>query len=83
MSTVLVVDDSATEMEIMVAYVKGGLTVITANDGTDAMTKISNQKPDVIILDVVLPGRSSLNCVAILKLKQKRNSSRDVLNQRK
>jgi len=66
MSTVLVVDDSATEMEIITSCLrKGGLTVITANDGTDAMTKISNQKPDVIILDVVLPGRSSLNCVAI------------------
>ncbi len=68
MSTVLVVDDSATEMEIISSCLrKGGLTVITANDGTDAMTKISNQKPDVIILDVVLPGRSGFELCRDLK----------------
>ena len=59
MSTVLVIDDSTTEMQIIASCLqRGGLSVQTANSGEEALAKISSQKPDVIILDIVLPGRS-------------------------
>ena len=68
MSTVLVVDDTRTEMEIISSCLRrGGLTVMTAIDGNDAMAKISSQKPDLIVLDVVLPGRSGFELCRDLK----------------
>lgn len=68
MSTVLVVEDSPTQMEVITGCLqRGGLTVVTANDGKDAMTKIGNQKPDVIVLDVVLPDRSGFELCRDLK----------------
>ena len=68
MSTVLVVDDSLTEMEVITSCLRrGGLDVVTANSGEDAMSKISSQKPDAIVLDVVLPGRSGFELCRDLK----------------
>ena len=66
--TVLVVDDSATEREIISGCLKAsGLTIVTAESGEEALEKISGQKPDVIVLDVVLPGRSGFEICRELK----------------
>jgi len=59
MSTALIVEDTATQMEILASCLqKGGFTTITAASSEEAKVKLSSQKPDVIILDVVLPGQS-------------------------
>jgi DNA-binding response OmpR family regulator len=58
-STALVVEDSATDMQILTRCLQqGGINVLTANSGEEALAKITSQKPDIIILDVVLPGCS-------------------------
>lgn len=58
-STVLVVEDCLTDMHILTRCLQqGGLNVLTASSGEEALTKISSQKPDIIILDIVLPGCS-------------------------
>jgi DNA-binding response OmpR family regulator len=68
MSTVLVVEDTLTEMEIITSCLRrGGLNVMTANNGNDAIAKISSQKPDLIVLDVVLPDRSGFELCRDLK----------------
>lgn len=68
MSTILVVDDSLTEMQVITSCLKkGGLNVETASSGEEAITKINSQKPDAIILDVVLPGRSGFELCRDLK----------------
>jgi len=68
MSTVLVVDDSMTEMQVITSCLqRGGLSVQTATSGEEALVKISSQRPDVIILDVVLPGRSGFELCRDLK----------------
>lgn len=59
MSTALVVDDSLTDMEVVSRCLQqGGFNVIKASSGEEALAKISAHKPDIIVLDVVLPGRS-------------------------
>ena len=59
MNTALVVEDSLTDREVISGCLhQGGLKVFTARSGDEALEKISSYKPDVIILDVVLPGRS-------------------------
>lgn len=68
MSTALVVEDSLTDMVVLTRCLQqGGLTVLTAKSGEEALAKISSYKPDVIILDVVLPGRSGFEICRDLK----------------
>jgi DNA-binding response OmpR family regulator len=67
-STALVVDDSMTDMQILSRCLQqGGLNVLTANSGEEALTKINTQKPDIIILDVVLPGCSGFEVCREIK----------------
>ncbi|MBD2102869.1 response regulator transcription factor [Leptolyngbya sp. FACHB-261] len=68
MGTVLVVEDTLTEMEILSRCLqRGGLSTIAAASGEEALEKISRQKPDVIVLDVVLPGQSGFELCRELK----------------
>lgn len=68
MSTALVVEDSLTDMQILIRCLQqGGINVLTANSGEEALTKISIQKPDIIILDVVLPGCSGFEICREIK----------------
>ncbi|MBD1807407.1 response regulator [Microcoleus sp. FACHB-SPT15] len=68
MSTVLVVEDSLTEMQVLTRCLQqGGLDVLTAISGEEALTKLNSQKPDIIILDVVLPGCSGFEVCRELK----------------
>lgn len=52
---VLVVDDSATDLtHLEHICTSAGYTVITASCGTDAVAKANNEKPDAVLLDVVM-----------------------------
>ena len=54
---VLLVDDSTTVlmMEKMI-LAKGPFEVVTARDGVEAIAKARSEQPDVILLDVMMPG---------------------------
>lgn len=68
MSTALVIEDSLTEREIITHYLKSaGVTVLTVNSGEEALEKLTKLSPDLIILDVVLPGRSGFEICRVLK----------------
>ncbi|NJL84135.1 MAG: response regulator [Chloroflexaceae bacterium] len=68
MGTVLVVEDSLTDRQILASYLEqAGIQVATAASGEEALEKISQQQPDVIVLDVVLPGRSGFEICRDLK----------------
>ncbi len=55
--TVLIVDDSPTEMHILRGVLeKGGYRVITAVDGESGVAEAEHSKPDLILMDVVMPG---------------------------
>jgi two-component system, chemotaxis family, response regulator PixH len=59
MSTVLVVEDGLTDMEIISRYLQqAGYSVVSATSSEEAQEKIDINKPDVILLDVILPGKS-------------------------
>ena len=54
---VLVVDDDKNICELLRLYLeKDGYGVILAHDGEEAIVKINALKPDIILLDVMLPG---------------------------
>jgi len=53
--TVLIVDDDQDQRDsISLLLTSKGYDVITAADSSDAMLKISNRKPDVVLLDVIM-----------------------------
>jgi len=61
---ILVVDDSWTELTMMVTPLRNsGFEVVTAVDGEEAMEKVFRERPQCIVLDVVLPNRMGFNCV--------------------
>jgi len=68
MYTVLVVDDGLTDMEILTRYLRhAGYSVIPATSGEEARDKIDMSKPDIIFLEVLLPGKSGFDICRELK----------------
>ena len=56
MAKILVVDDSPTQLTNLVKIVQGeGHEVITATNGMEGIEKAREEKPDLILMDVVMP----------------------------
>jgi len=54
---ILVVDDSPTDrFALMEFLIKQGYNVVTAEDGADGVQKAKAELPDLILMDVVMPG---------------------------
>jgi CheY-like chemotaxis protein len=69
---VLVVDDEFIIRDLMKTVLEEeGFVVITASDGEEALTKAYNELPDLILLDVMMPGKSGLEVCKILKSQSK------------
>ena len=60
--SVMAVDDSKTMLAMMSAYLKGSEfeLVATANNGTEALEKYKEHKPQLVLLDVVMPEVTGL-----------------------
>ncbi|NOX49365.1 MAG: response regulator [Gammaproteobacteria bacterium] len=57
MARILVVDDSPTETHQMVnTLARQGHQVLTASTGSDGVSMASAEQPDMILMDVVMPG---------------------------
>src|SRR6188768_4506154 len=56
---ILLVDDSKTELHYMSELLgKSGFSVRTAENGEEAMRRLAEEKPDLILMDVVMPGQN-------------------------
>ncbi|HCX34605.1 MAG TPA: two-component system response regulator [Rhodocyclaceae bacterium] len=54
---ILVVDDSPTELQVLGDLLaKNGYQVITAVSGEQAIERARGERPDLILMDVVMPG---------------------------
>ncbi|MCZ2291731.1 MAG: response regulator [Burkholderiales bacterium] len=59
MRKILVVDDSKTELYHLSEMLgKRGYTVRTAENGDEALRRLAEDKPDLILMDVVMPGQN-------------------------
>ncbi len=57
MAKVLIVDDSPTETYKLTSVLeKNGHTVITAENGESGVTTAKKELPDVVLMDIVMPG---------------------------
>lgn len=56
---VLIVDDSKTEIMVLTDLLqKNGYTVRTAENADEAFKRLAEEKPDLILMDVVMPGQN-------------------------
>jgi two-component system alkaline phosphatase synthesis response regulator PhoP len=68
MKTVLVVDDEPGIVRLVRDYLEhGGFTVLTASDGEAALRAARTIKPDLVVLDLGLPGLDGLDVTRALR----------------
>jgi DNA-binding response OmpR family regulator len=59
---VLIIDDDADLLQLAsLIFKKAGAEVITANDGLDGISKFFTHQPDLVILDVMMPGSNGFD----------------------
>jgi two-component system cell cycle response regulator len=67
-SRVLVVDDNPQNLELLVAYLESlGCPTLTATDGLEALDRVRQDQPDLILLDVMMPRMSGFEVCRKLK----------------
>ncbi|WP_017303934.1 response regulator [Spirulina subsalsa] len=68
MKMALIVEDGVTDREFLTRQLQeSGLTVMTAGSVEEAQGKLGQSKPDIIFLDVILPGQSGFEFCRFLK----------------
>jgi signal transduction histidine kinase/DNA-binding response OmpR family regulator len=66
--TVLVIDDEPSARELLSAMlIPAGHQVLVASDGTDGIEQARRAHPDVILLDLMMPGMTGFDIVTVLK----------------
>lgn len=72
MTTILLVEDCLTDAGLLTHYLmEAGLTVVTAITCEEARLKLQFQRPDLVLLDVILPGQSGFEFCRELKTNTK------------
>ncbi len=68
-SKVLVVDDNAQNRELLCAYMEElpNVTTIPAANGMEALAKVAEDQPDLILLDIMMPKMSGFEVCRHLK----------------
>ena len=62
MQTILIVDDLQSELDLMAKYLtSAGYSIITANNGEDAIALTIENKPDAIVTDWMMPKMGGLD----------------------
>jgi len=73
---VLIVDDEADILEI-ISYnlIKEGYEILTAKNGIEALDKIGSFKPNLVILDIMMPKMSGVDVCKIIRAKPEYNDT--------
>jgi adenylate cyclase len=61
-SLILVVDDVPANVRLLESLLRGaGYRTISAHNGTDALNRVKDDAPDLVLLDIVMPGLSGID----------------------
>ncbi|MBM3695385.1 MAG: response regulator transcription factor [Actinobacteria bacterium] len=67
-ATVLLVEDDASVREVtQLGLQRAGFTVLTARDGQEGLSLFRSRRPDVVVLDVMLPGLDGLEVCRVIR----------------
>ena len=79
MAKVMVVDDAYTELQVMETILRSaGHDVLTYLDGDQLEEKIVSERPDVVLLDIVMPKRNGFEVLRSLRRDQRTRETRVV-----
>jgi DNA-binding response OmpR family regulator len=68
MAKVLIIEDELTLADNLASKLRGeGFSVITSPDGEDGLEKVRAEHPDLIVLDIMLPGLDGLSLCRIVR----------------
>jgi DNA-binding response OmpR family regulator len=68
MARILIADDDPTIRQLVVGKLShGGHDVVAVHDGAAAVETCTAEKPDLLILDVMMPGMSGLDAARVLR----------------
>ena len=69
--SVLIVDDDPLVCDLLVQFLRlRGYRVVGVNDGIDALNFVDDTPPDVILLDLIMPGMSGVEALRMLREKE-------------
>ena len=67
-STILIVDDNPTNLDVLFNYLNDfGFKVLLAHDGESALDLVIKEKPDLILLEILMPGMGGFEVCRKLK----------------
>jgi len=67
-STILIADDTEQNVELLQAYLDElGCRVVTASDGQETIDRVADSRPDLILLDIMMPKLSGFEVCRKLK----------------
>jgi Response regulators consisting of a CheY-like receiver domain and a winged-helix DNA-binding domain len=66
-ATILVCDDEAVLRSLVRASLDDAYSIVEARDGDEALELAQSRRPDLIVIDMMMPGRTGLEVVAALR----------------
>jgi len=67
-STVMIVDDNPQNVELLAAFLESlPVKIVTASDGLEALQKVEEHNPDLILLDIMMPRMSGFQVCRKIK----------------
>lgn len=68
MTSIHIIDDDETLCELLGDYLRdNGFSVITSHNGTSGLETTLNEQPDLVLLDVMLPGQNGFDVLRALR----------------
>lgn len=65
---ILIVDDMEDTRELLKIFIEEfGYETVEAEDGYEAVSKVKQEKPDLILMDIALPGLDGLSATQIIR----------------
>ena len=66
-SKVLIVDDEPMTVELLQAYLGSEYVSVSASNGKEALTKVNEEKPDIVLLDIMMPEMDGYEVCKLIK----------------
>lgn len=68
MKTILIIDDEHSFLLALELILKSaGFNVLTASTGEEGLIKVKDSRPDLVLLDIMMPGIGGLETLRVLK----------------
>ena len=67
METILIVDDDKSIRYSLKRMMEGKYSILTAQNGEEALERVKEDSPDLIIMDIKMPGRSGIDVLKEMK----------------